>query len=252
MNGAAARAGVSVAGDPPAPAANTFRRSRDAPTLRRPAPRADARRTRSSRTRLRDGAWARGRRPPGTDRRVRRPGGAQHQGQARGVRGRRPVGAGDPRRGRHQHDRHRCRRRPRSLRLQRARPQRCRGGRADHGPSAGDRPADRRQRGRPPQRPLGQAALQQGQGSAGSTMGIIGLGSIGFAVAERAAAFGIHLQSLAKPGRSAHVVSRAEELGITMCDSMRGAGVLLRHRDAPRPFQRRHPAPRRRRASSTR
>jgi D-3-phosphoglycerate dehydrogenase len=59
------------------------------------------------------------------------------------------------------------------------------------------------------------------RGLLGSTMGIIGLGSIGLAVAERAAAFGVHLQSLAKPGRSAYVVSRAEELGITMCDSMR-------------------------------
>jgi D-3-phosphoglycerate dehydrogenase len=58
-------------------------------------------------------------------------------------------------------------------------------------------------------------------GLLGSTMGIIGLGSIGFAVAERAAAFGIHVQSLAKPGRPAHVVSRAEALAITMCDSMR-------------------------------
>lgn len=58
------------------------------------------------------------------------------------------------------------------------------------------------------------------RGLLGSTMGIIGLGSIGLAVAERAAAFGIHLQSLAKPGRSAYVVSRAEELGITMCASM--------------------------------
>ena len=51
-------------------------------------------------------------------------------------------------------------------------------------------------------------------------MGIIGLGAIGFAVAERAAAFGIRLQSLARPGRSAYAVSRAEELGIVMCDSM--------------------------------
>jgi D-3-phosphoglycerate dehydrogenase len=50
-------------------------------------------------------------------------------------------------------------------------------------------------------------------------MGIIGLGSVGFAVAERAAAFGIHVQSLAKPGRSEYAVSRAEELAITMCDS---------------------------------
>ncbi len=57
-------------------------------------------------------------------------------------------------------------------------------------------------------------------GLLGSTMGVIGLGSIGFAVAERAAAFGIRVQALAKPGRSAYAVSRAEELGITMCDSM--------------------------------
>ena len=58
-------------------------------------------------------------------------------------------------------------------------------------------------------------------GLLGSTMGIIGLGSIGLAVAERAAAFGIQVQSLAKPGRPSHVVTRAEELDITMCDSMR-------------------------------
>ena len=58
------------------------------------------------------------------------------------------------------------------------------------------------------------------EGLLGSTMGIIGLGSIGFAVAERAAAFGIRLQSVAKPGRAAHAVTRAEELGITWCDSM--------------------------------
>ncbi|MDQ4054863.1 MAG: NAD(P)-binding domain-containing protein [Actinomycetota bacterium] len=58
-------------------------------------------------------------------------------------------------------------------------------------------------------------------GLLGSTMGIIGLGSVGLAVAERAAAFGIRVQSLAKPGRPAYAVSRAEELAITMCDSMR-------------------------------
>lgn len=58
------------------------------------------------------------------------------------------------------------------------------------------------------------------EGLLGSTMGIIGLGSVGFAVAERAAAFGIHVQSLAKPDRPANAVSRAEELAITMCDSM--------------------------------
>jgi D-3-phosphoglycerate dehydrogenase len=57
-------------------------------------------------------------------------------------------------------------------------------------------------------------------GLLGSTMGIIGLGSIGLAVAERASGFGIQLRSLARPGRPAYVVSRAEELAITMCDSM--------------------------------
>jgi D-3-phosphoglycerate dehydrogenase len=57
-------------------------------------------------------------------------------------------------------------------------------------------------------------------GLLGSTMGIIGLGSIGLAVAERAAAFGIEVRSLAKPGRSSYVETRAEELGITMCDSL--------------------------------
>src|SRR4051794_40092331 len=57
-------------------------------------------------------------------------------------------------------------------------------------------------------------------GLLGSTMGIIGLGSIGLAVAERAVAFGIDVQSLAKPGHSDYVVSHAEELGIRMCDSM--------------------------------
>lgn len=57
-------------------------------------------------------------------------------------------------------------------------------------------------------------------GLMGSTMGIVGLGSIGFLVAERAAAFGIHVQSVARPGRSAAAVARAEELGIAMCDSL--------------------------------
>ena len=58
------------------------------------------------------------------------------------------------------------------------------------------------------------------EGLLGSTMGILGLGSIGFLVAERAAAFGINLQSVAREGRSAAAVARAEELGITMCGSV--------------------------------
>ncbi len=58
------------------------------------------------------------------------------------------------------------------------------------------------------------------EGLLGSTMGIIGLGSIGFAVAERAAAFGIRLQAQARSGRSAQSLARAEELGITMCETL--------------------------------
>lgn len=59
----------------------------------------------------------------------------------------------------------------------------------------------------------------EAHGLLGSTMGIIGLGSIGFAVAERAEAFGIQVQSLARP-RSEGAVARAESLGIGMCDSV--------------------------------
>jgi D-3-phosphoglycerate dehydrogenase len=59
------------------------------------------------------------------------------------------------------------------------------------------------------------------RGLLGSTMGVLGLGSIGFAVAERAAAFGIHVQALAKPDRPEHAVLRAEQLDIEMRDSMR-------------------------------
>jgi D-3-phosphoglycerate dehydrogenase / 2-oxoglutarate reductase len=59
----------------------------------------------------------------------------------------------------------------------------------------------------------------EAHGLLGSTMGIIGLGSVGFAVAERAAAFGIQVQSLAK-ARPEEAVARAENLGIGMCDSL--------------------------------
>ncbi len=57
-------------------------------------------------------------------------------------------------------------------------------------------------------------------GLLGSTMAVLGLGSIGLLVAERAAAFGIKVQALAKTGRSAEAVARAEEAGITWCDSL--------------------------------
>jgi len=58
------------------------------------------------------------------------------------------------------------------------------------------------------------------EGLLGSTMGILGLGSIGFLVAERATAFGIQVRSVARKGRSPEATARAEELGITMCDSL--------------------------------
>lgn len=64
------------------------------------------------------------------------------------------------------------------------------------------------------------AIYAKSEGLLGSTMGIIGLGSIGLLVAERAAAFGIKVQALAKQGRSARVTARAEELGITTCASL--------------------------------
>ena len=58
------------------------------------------------------------------------------------------------------------------------------------------------------------------RGLLGSTMGIIGLGSVGLAVAERATAFGIVVQALARPDRATDAAARAESLGITLCDSM--------------------------------
>ena len=64
------------------------------------------------------------------------------------------------------------------------------------------------------------ARYSKAHGLLGSTMGIIGLGSIGLAVAERAAAFGIQLQAVEKPGREAHVLARAEALAIRMCGSV--------------------------------
>ncbi len=56
-------------------------------------------------------------------------------------------------------------------------------------------------------------------GLLGSTMGIIGLGSIGLCVAERAASFGIKVQVVEKR-REEYVEARAAELGITTCASL--------------------------------
>ena len=64
------------------------------------------------------------------------------------------------------------------------------------------------------------ARYSKAAGVLDSTMGVIGLGSIGLAVAERAAAFGMQVQSLERSGRADDVVARAEELGIAMCGSL--------------------------------
>lgn len=58
------------------------------------------------------------------------------------------------------------------------------------------------------------------RGLLGSTMGILGLGSVGLEVAQRARGFGIAVLALAKPSRSAEVHSRARDLGINMAESL--------------------------------
>jgi D-3-phosphoglycerate dehydrogenase len=64
------------------------------------------------------------------------------------------------------------------------------------------------------------ATYSRSAGLLGTTMGIVGLGSIGLCVAERAKAFGITVQALAKP-RPASVETRATDLGITMRADLR-------------------------------
>ena len=58
------------------------------------------------------------------------------------------------------------------------------------------------------------------RGLLGSTIGILGLGSIGLEVAQRAAAFGMHVLTLAKADRRPEVVARADDLRIDMVDSL--------------------------------
>ncbi len=58
------------------------------------------------------------------------------------------------------------------------------------------------------------------RGLYGSTMGILGLGSIGLEVAQRARAFGMEVLALAKPDRSEQVLARVEDLHIGMVESL--------------------------------
>jgi D-3-phosphoglycerate dehydrogenase / 2-oxoglutarate reductase len=59
-----------------------------------------------------------------------------------------------------------------------------------------------------------------GRGLYGATLGIVGLGSIGLAVAQRAKAFGMDLLALQRPTRSADAAARATDLGIKLRSSL--------------------------------
>ncbi|KEI44980.1 NAD(P)-dependent oxidoreductase [Saccharopolyspora rectivirgula] len=71
------------------------------------------------------------------------------------------------------------------------------------------------------------------RGICGRRIGVIGLGQIGLAFAERAAAFGAEVRAVAKPGRSSEVLQRAAEIGIDYVPDLpalvRGCDVLSLH-----------------------
>ncbi len=58
------------------------------------------------------------------------------------------------------------------------------------------------------------------EGILGKELAIIGLGEIGFTLAERARAFGMTISALRKPGRSDASLSRIRSAGIRLVDSM--------------------------------
>jgi D-3-phosphoglycerate dehydrogenase / 2-oxoglutarate reductase len=60
----------------------------------------------------------------------------------------------------------------------------------------------------------------QARGLLGRDVGVIGLGQIGLAFAERAAAFGTHVHAVAKPGRDRETLDRARAIGITFVDDV--------------------------------
>jgi len=62
-------------------------------------------------------------------------------------------------------------------------------------------------------------AYSKAEGLFGRTLGIIGLGDIGIAMAERATAFGIDVVAVGKPDRHVDAVERAERAGVRFVDS---------------------------------
>lgn len=71
------------------------------------------------------------------------------------------------------------------------------------------------------------------EGIAGKTIGIVGLGEIGLAVAERAKAFGMTVIAVRKDGRSEKVLSRIRSTGIRLVEDqdelLRAADVVSIH-----------------------
>lgn len=61
----------------------------------------------------------------------------------------------------------------------------------------------------------------QARGIMGRRVGVLGLGQIGLAFAERVAALGTDVYSVAKEGRDEHTLERARRIGITFVDSPR-------------------------------
>ncbi|MHA6800200.1 NAD(P)-dependent oxidoreductase [Bounagaea algeriensis] len=60
----------------------------------------------------------------------------------------------------------------------------------------------------------------QTRGLFGRNVGVVGLGQIGLAFAERAAAFGTHVHAVAKPGRDRETLDRAQAIEITFVDDL--------------------------------
>jgi D-3-phosphoglycerate dehydrogenase len=54
----------------------------------------------------------------------------------------------------------------------------------------------------------------------GRAVGVVGLGDIGLAFAERVAAFGMRVHAVARPGRAPEVLTRTERAGVTFVDDL--------------------------------